>query len=566
MKTVPTGFPKNFLWGGAVAACQIEGAWDVDGRGPSTSDVRVFDKDMDRANITKEGGGTLEEIEFSLKDQEGYYPKRHGIDFYHTYKSDLALMKEMGFKAFRTSISWSRIFPKGDENSPNEKGLEFYDHLIDEIIKDGMEPIITMSHYDMPIYLVTEYGGFANRKVSDFFVRYGKVLLERFKGKVKYWIVCNQVNLVPTVQFGSLGLYDDQSKNMEELMYQAVHNQFVACAKIIEAAREIDPKAQMGTMVADGTFYPATCNPKDIVLTMKKNRMQYYFTDVQLRGEYPVYALRYFKEHNIDLKIQPGDEELSKYWASLGDIFINDAYGSSHRSHASVTGIPKYLPSGIGFLVEKEIKKIDGILDSNTHPFVIILGGKKVDDKITLIEKLIVRCDKLLIGGAMSFTFLKAIGFNIGKSIVSDEHISFCKNILDKYSNKIVLPVDFVTDSGIKDINDFDDSDIGFDIGNKTVKLFEKELEVAKRVIINGPMGMFEDERYSKGTKKIFKILDKNKIKTVVGGGDTASSVNSLGYGDSFYHISTGGGATMKYLEDKILVGIEVIDDAKEEN
>lgn len=260
------------------------------------------------------------------------------------------------------------------------------------------------------------------------------------------------------------------------------------------------------------------------------------------------------------------DEELSKYWASLGDIFINDAYGSSHRSHASVTGIPKYLPSGIGFLVEKEIKKIDGILDSNTHPFVIILGGKKVDDKITLIEKLIVRCDKLLIGGAMSFTFLKAIGFNIGKSIVSDEHISFCKNILDKYSNKIVLPVDFVTDSGIKDINDFDDSDIGFDIGNKTVKLFEKELEVAKRVIINGPMGMFEDERYSKGTKKIFKILDKNKIKTVVGGGDTASSVNSLGYGDSFYHISTGGGATMKYLEDKILVGIEVIDDAKEEN
>lgn len=316
MKTVPTGFPKNFLWGGAVAACQIEGAWDVDERGPSTSDVRVFDKDMDRANITKEGGGTLEEIEFSLHDKEGYYPKRHGIDFYHTYKSDLALMKEMGFKAFRTSISWSRIFPKGDEISPNEKGLEFYDHLIDEIIKDGMEPVITMSHYDMPIYLVTEYGGFANRKVSDFFVRYGKVLLERFKGKVKYWIVCNQVNLVPTVQFGSLGLYDGQSKNMEELMYQAVHNQFVACAKIIEAAREIDPKAQMGTMVADGTFYPATCNPKDIVLTMKKNRMQYYFTDVQLRGEYPVYALRYFKEHNIDLKIQPGDEELLKKYTA----------------------------------------------------------------------------------------------------------------------------------------------------------------------------------------------------------------------------------------------------------
>lgn len=260
------------------------------------------------------------------------------------------------------------------------------------------------------------------------------------------------------------------------------------------------------------------------------------------------------------------DDNLSRYWASLGDIFINDAYGSSHRSHASVTGIPKYLPSGIGFLVEKEIKKIDAVLDSETHPFVVVLGGKKVDDKITLIEKLALKSDKLLIGGAMSFTFLKAMGYNTGNSIISEEHIDFCKKMLDKYSYKIVLPIDFVLEDGIKSIEDFSESDIGYDIGPKTVKLFERELVTAKRVIINGPMGMFEDDRYAIGTNKILRILDKNKIKTVVGGGDTASAVNKLGYSDSFYHVSTGGGTTMKYLEDKTLIGIEVIDDAKKDS
>lgn len=309
---VPTGFPEDFLWGGAVAACQIEGAYDADGRGLSTSDVRPYDKDQDRANITKEGGGTLEEIEFAINDKEGYYPKRHGIDFYHTYPSDLALMKELGLKAFRTSISWSRIFPNGDEEEPNESGLKFYDNLIDEIIANGMEPVMTMVHYDIPIHLVTEYGGFASPKVNEFFLRYPRILLDRYKGKVKYWIVFNQINLIPTVQFGGLGLYDGQAENMEELMYQAVHNQFVDCAKVKQMAKEIDPEALIGTMVADGTLYPATCNPEDIVFTLKKNRMQYYFTDVQLRGEYPIYALRYFDEHNIHLTITPEEEELLK--------------------------------------------------------------------------------------------------------------------------------------------------------------------------------------------------------------------------------------------------------------
>ena len=262
------------------------------------------------------------------------------------------------------------------------------------------------------------------------------------------------------------------------------------------------------------------------------------------------------------------DEELSKYWASLGDIFIEDAYGSCHRSHASVTGIPKYLPSGIGFLIENELNKIDTVLNSDTHPFIVIMGGKKVDDKIVLIEKLLEKCDKLLVGGAMSFTFLKAMGYNVGKSIVSEEHISFCKRMLDKYPMKIVLPEDFITEKddvlGNTLIEHFEDDDIGYDIGSKTVNKFNKILSTAKRVILNGPMGMFEEGRFSNGTYPLMKQLSEIKAKTVVGGGDTASAVNKLGFDKKFYHVSTGGGATMKYLEDGKLIGIEVIDDEKE--
>lgn len=344
-------FPENFLWGGAVAACQVEGAYDVDGREPSTSDIHLYDKHIQRNNIQKEGGGTLEDIKSALNDKEGYYPKRHGIDFYHTYEKDLDLLQELGLKTFRTSISWSRIFPKGDEEKPNEKGLEFYDKLIDSIIAHGMEPIITMAHYDMPIYLVTEYGGLANRKVADFFVKYAKVLLERYGNKVKYWIVFNQVNLVPTVEFGSLGIYEGQAENHEELMYQAVHNQFVACAKTKELAKEIAPNAMIGTMLADCTYYPATCKPEDVVLTMKKNRMQYFFSDVQIRGNYPRYALKYFEDNGITIHMENGDAELlsnntmdylaiSYYSSRIVDATKNTMAGNSAEENPHLEPTP----------------------------------------------------------------------------------------------------------------------------------------------------------------------------------------------------------------------------------
>lgn len=258
------------------------------------------------------------------------------------------------------------------------------------------------------------------------------------------------------------------------------------------------------------------------------------------------------------------DMGLSKYWASLGDIFINDAYGTCHRAHASNVGIARLLPNGIGFLVEEEITKIDSVLKENTHPFIIIMGGKKVSDKIPIIKNLINKCDLLLIGGAMAFTFLKAKGYNVGNSIVDVDNISFCKEMLEKYPNKILLPIDIINENNdnikIENIKD----DIGYDIGKETIKLYCDKIKDAKRIIVNGPMGMFENENYENGTRKIYECISENNIKTIIGGGDSASSVKKLGFDGKFYHISTGGGATLEYLSGEILPGISVIEDEEE--
>lgn len=263
---------------------------------------------------------------------------------------------------------------------------------------------------------------------------------------------------------------------------------------------------------------------------------------------------------DIDSKKESScDMELSKYWASLGDIFIDDAYAMVHRCHASNVGIAKYLSNGIGFLVEEEVNKLDSFMNDSSQPLVVIMGGKKVEDKIGVIENLITKCDKLLIGGGMCFTFLKAKGYNVGNSIVDDNNIEFCNRMLKKYGNKIVLPVDIITDNGERDISNINDNECGYDIGNETVKIFSDVLKDAKRCIINGPMGVYEDKRYSNGTCKIYTVLKNNKVKTLVGGGDSASSVNNLGFRGVFYHVSTGGGATLDYLGGKSLPGIDVI-------
>ena len=266
---------------------------------------------------------------------------------------------------------------------------------------------------------------------------------------------------------------------------------------------------------------------------------------------------------DLDGKKESGnDKELGKYWASLGDIFINDAFGTCHRAHASNVGIASHLPSGIGFLVEKELSNMLPVIDNPEHPVVVILGGSKVSDKIGLIENFVDKVDKILVGGGMAYTFLKAKRESIGKSLLEENKIEYCKDLLKK-TNKIVLPIDHVCskeiDGDVSIKGKLDSDDIGLDIGPESVKLFKKYLADAKTVIWNGPVGMFENPKYANATKEIASFLDKNKATIIVGGGDTASAVINLGYKDNMTHISTGGGASLELLEGKDLPGISII-------
>ena len=256
------------------------------------------------------------------------------------------------------------------------------------------------------------------------------------------------------------------------------------------------------------------------------------------------------------------DLELSKYWASLGDIFVNDAYGVCHRSHASNVGISKFLPSCLGLLVEEEIEKIDGIIKENTSPYILLMGGKKISDKTLVIESLIEKCDYILLGGGMCFTFLASLGINVGMSIVDKDNIPFCKEILSKYKDKIILPVDVKLKSEeIKDIDKLTNEDIAYDIGPKTIELFKKYLSTAHRVVANGPMGVFEEKEFTNGTRELYNYLSQNNIKTLIGGGDSISAINTLHINKNFYHISTGGGATLEYIAQDTLPAIEAIED-----
>lgn len=258
-------------------------------------------------------------------------------------------------------------------------------------------------------------------------------------------------------------------------------------------------------------------------------------------------------------KESSNDEGLSKYWASLGDIFINDAFGTSHRAHASNVGIASNLESGIGFLIEEELNVLLPAINNPKRPFTVILGGSKVSDKIGLIDNLVNIADYILIGGAMAFTFLKSNGLPIGESLHEDEYLDFCKEILDKNKDKIILPVDVVTEYKECNINEISESVKGLDIGKSTVELFGKYLNQSNTIIWNGPLGMFEEEKYSYGTKGVCEVLKDNHGLKIAGGGDTASFIKNNGYSNIFNHISTGGGATLELLEGKELPGISVI-------
>lgn len=268
-------------------------------------------------------------------------------------------------------------------------------------------------------------------------------------------------------------------------------------------------------------------------------------------------------------KESSNDSYLGKYWGSLGDIYINDAFGTSHRSHASNVGIASNLPSGIGFLIEKELNELEETIKNPDRPFTIILGGSKVSDKIGVIENLVTKADYILIGGGMAYTFLKASGIDIGKSLLDEDSISFCKDVLSKYEDKIILPIDSVNAKEISDgavprecfINEIKEDEIGLDIGYNTLKLFKQYLSISKTIIWNGPVGCFEIDKFCNGTKGICEILKNIDAKKIAGGGDTGSAIINLGYENIMTHISTGGGASLELLEGKKLPGIEIIND-----
>ena len=264
-------------------------------------------------------------------------------------------------------------------------------------------------------------------------------------------------------------------------------------------------------------------------------------------------------------KESSNDSELGAYWASLADLYVNDAFGTAHRAHASNVGIASHLDSAVGFLIEKELNVLGNAVDNPVRPMSVILGGSKVSDKIGVIENLVNKADYILIGGGMAYTFLKAKGLEIGKSLLDSDNLSFCTDMLNKYGSKIILPVDsIVTDDleshrTVLEVSDIPSDMMGVDVGSKTVSLFKEYLDKSKTIIWNGPVGVFEVPVFSRGTKALLDIITSGSATTIIGGGDTGSAVTNLGYKDKVSHISTGGGASLELMEGKVLPGIDVI-------
>ena len=311
--------PEGFLWGGAVAANQLEGAYMEDGKGLSVADYSP-------KGIT----GGYHDI------KHGEHLTHNAIDFYHRYKEDIALFAEIGFKCFRTSIAWTRIFPNGDDESPNEKGLEFYDNLFDECLKYGIEPLVTLSHYEMPMGLVNKYGGWRNRKLIELFDKYARTVFKRYKNKVKYWITFNEINVIIHFPFTGGGIILEENENKLQVEYQAAHYQFVASALAVKACHEIIPNSKIGCMIASGAYYPYSCRPEDVMTAMKYDREMLLFSDIQSWGYYPGYLKRFFIENNINIDITEEDKKILR--ENTVD-FIGFSYYKSRCASANPEGL-----------------------------------------------------------------------------------------------------------------------------------------------------------------------------------------------------------------------------------
>ncbi|WP_145321782.1 glycoside hydrolase family 1 protein [Paenibacillus xylanexedens] len=374
-------FPKGFLWGGAVSANQVEGAYQEDGKGWSIQDVMP--------NGIK-GKPTNTPTEDNMK--------LIGIDFYHRYKDDIKLFAEMGFKVFRTSIAWSRIFPKGDELEPNEAGLKFYDDLFDECLKYGIEPLVTISHYETPLHLAREYDGWVNRKLVGFYERYVRSIFTRYKDKVRYWLTFNEINSILEFPFMSGGINTPKEKLSKKDLYQAIHHELVASASAVKIGHDINPDFQIGCMVLSMPIYPLTPHPDDVIETMKKDHDNTFFADVHVRGSYPGYMKRYFKEEKIEIHFEPGDEEILKNTVD----FISFSYYSSicetadpAKKHGGegnlLTGIPNpYLNSSDwGWQIDPQGLRytLNMLYDRYQKPLFIVENGLGAVDQLVVNEQ-----------------------------------------------------------------------------------------------------------------------------------------------------------------------------------
>ncbi|EPZ8125065.1 6-phospho-beta-glucosidase [Yersinia enterocolitica] len=317
-------FPDGFLWGGALAANQAEGACFEGGKGLTTVDMIPHGEHRLAVKLGQEK-------RFTLRDDE-FYPSHQAIDFYHRYKDDIALMAEMGFTVFRTSIAWSRIYPNGDELTPNAEGIAFYRDLFNECKKHKIEPLVTLCHFDVPMHLVTEYGSWRNRKMVEFFTRYARTCFEAFDGLVKYWLTFNEINILLHSPFSGAGLVFEPNENQEQVKYQAAHHELLASALATKIAHEVNPENQVGCMLAGGNFYPRTCKPEDVWAALEKDRENLFFIDVQARGAYPAYTKRLFREKGISIATQVGDDDILKHTVD----FVSFSYYASRCASADM--------------------------------------------------------------------------------------------------------------------------------------------------------------------------------------------------------------------------------------
>ena len=332
-------FPEGFLWGGATAANQVEGGWKEGGKGISVSDCARHHLDVDVENYKAHNHITSKDIEEALaSDDDSLYPKRHGSQFYYHYKEDIKMFAEMGFKVYRMSIAWSRIFPNGDDEQPNEAGLKFYDDVFDECAKYGIEPLVTMSHYEPPLNLVLKYYGWYNRKLVGFFETFVKTICERYKNKVKYWLTFNEVDSMIRHPYTTGGLIEDRFPGIKwnQVIFQAMHHQFVASALATKICHEIISDSMVGCMLTKLTYYPYSCKPEDVLQAQQDMRGTYCYSDTQVFGEYPAYLLAKFKNEGVEIVKEPGDDEVMKKYPV---DFVSFSYYMSSCSAASSEGL-----------------------------------------------------------------------------------------------------------------------------------------------------------------------------------------------------------------------------------